>query len=276
MPSFFVLRKMKVFCRRLLTLVAAKPFSFRAGLSETPTRSVPLCGTELSRKISMKKLRSLSLAVASLFVLNFSRAASFDDVQYWVGSGANQAAFVIDWNDGKSAESLLWGYRWNGAATGLDMFQAIVSADSRLFAHVGNYAWGTAILGIGFDLNGNGSFGVTPALSFDSAGLFNSISPNDARGALEAGDHYVEGWIAGYWEYFNKANSGAAWASTSGGIADRVLADGVWDGLNFNLGFAWPGATPGEPVAVTAVPEPSALALLSFSALVLTCIHRKH
>lgn len=227
----------------------------------------------------MKKLRSLSslsLAVASWFVLNSSRAASFDAVQYWVGSGANQAAFVIDWNDGKSAESLLWGYRWNGAATGLDMFQAIVSADSRLFAHVGNYAWGTAILGIGFDLNGNGSFGVTPGLSFDSGGLFNSTSPNDARVALEAGDHYVEGWNTGYWEYFNKANSAAAWASASGGIADRVLADGAWDGLNFNLGFAWPGAAPGEPTAVTAVPEPSALALLSLSALVLTCARRKH
>lgn len=224
----------------------------------------------------LRSLRSLSLAVASVFVLNSAPAASFDDVQYWVGSGANQAAFVIDWNDGKSAESLLWGYRWNGAATGLDMFQAIVSADSRLFAHVGGYAWGTAILGVGFDLNGNGNFGVTPALSFDSAGLFNSTSPNDARVALEAGDHYVEGWSMGYWEYFNKANSGAAWASASGGIADRVLADGVWDGLNFNLGFAWPGATPGEPVAVTAVPEPSALALLSLSALVLTCVRRKH
>lgn len=224
----------------------------------------------------MKEIRSLSLAIASVFVLNSAPAASFDDVQYWVGSGANQAAFVIDWNDGKSAESLIWGYRWDGTATGLEMFQAIVNADPRLFAHVGNYSWGTAILGVGFDLNGNGSFAVTPALSFGSGGLFTSTSPNDARSAVEAGDHYVEGWATGYWEYFNKANSGAAWASASSGIADRVLADGVWDGLNFNLGFAWPGAAPGEPVAVAAVPEPSTLALISLSAFVLTCVRRKY
>jgi len=231
---------------------------------------------ELSRKISMKKLLSLSLALASLFALTSSRAATFDDVQYWVGAGANRAALVIDWNDGKPAESLLWGFRWDGAATGLDMFQAIVSADPRLYAHVGNYAWGTAILGIGFDLNDNGSFGVTPAVSFDSVGVFNSTSPNDARVALEAGDHYVEGWLTGYWEYFNKASTGDAWSAASGGIADRVLADGVWDGLNFNLGFAWPGATPSEPVAVTAVPEPSALVLLSLAAFVLTCARCKN
>ncbi|MGC3960305.1 MAG: PEP-CTERM sorting domain-containing protein [Verrucomicrobiota bacterium] len=226
----------------------------------------------------MKKLRSfrsLSLAVASGFVIFSASAATFDDVQYWVGSGANKAAFVIDWNDGKSAESLLWGYRWDGAATGLDMFQAVVNADSRLYAHVGSYAWGTAILGIGFDLNGNGNFGVTPALSFNSGGLFSSTSPNDARVSVEAGDHYVEGWNTGYWEYFNKSSAVDAWASASGGITDRVLTDGAWDGLNFNLGFAWPGATPSEPIAVTAVPEPSALALISLSALVLTCARRK-
>lgn len=224
----------------------------------------------------MYKLRLLSLALASVSILDSSRAATFDDVQYWVGSGANKAAFVIDWNDGKSAESLLWGYRWNGAATGLDMFQAIVNADPRLFAHVGSYAWGTAILGIGFDLNNNGNFGVTPALSFNGGGLFNSTSPNDARAAIEAGDHYVEGWNSGYWEYFNKASTVDAWASASAGIADRALSDGVWDGLNFNLGFAFPGAAPGEPVAVTAVPEPTALALLSLSAITLTCARRKH
>jgi hypothetical protein len=224
----------------------------------------------------MKKLRSLSLAVASLFLLTASRAATFDDIQFWVGSGANRAAFVVDWNDGKSAESLLWGFRWDGAATGLDMFQAVVNADARLFAHVGNYAWGTAILGIGFDLNGNGNFDVTPGLSFDSGGLFYSTSPNDARASVESGDHYVEGWNNGYWEYFNKANAADAWASASGGINSRALADGAWDGLNFNLGFAWPGATPSEPTAVTAVPEPTTFALLSLSALVLTCARRKH
>jgi hypothetical protein len=227
---------------------------------------------ELRRKISMKKLRLLSLALASVFLVSSPRAASFDDVEFWVGSGANKAAFVIDWNDGKPAESLLWGYRWDGSATGLDMFQAVVSADSRLFAHLGTYIWGTAVQGIGYDLNGNDSFGVSPALNFGSGGLVNTTSPDDSRIALEAGDHYVEGWNNGFWAYFNKATSGDAWASSFVGAADRLLTDGVWDGYSFAANFS--GPDPGEPLAAV-VPEPTALSLLALSALLVTCARHK-
>jgi hypothetical protein len=221
----------------------------------------------------MKKLRSVSLAIASVFVLTSSRAATFDDIQFWVGSGANQAAFVVDWNDGKAPESLLWGYRWDGAATGLDMFQAVVNADSRLFAHLGTYVWGTAVQGIGYDLNGNGNFGVTPGLSFDSGGMAFTTSPDDARVAVDAADHFVEGWNNGFWAYFTKSTFSESWASSWVGAADRLLTDGAWDGYSFAAGFV--GPEPGEPLAAV-VPEPSAFALLSLSALLVTCVRRKH
>ncbi len=35
------------------------------------------------------------------------------DIKYFVGSGTNTSAFVITWNDGKTPDSLVWGYRWN-------------------------------------------------------------------------------------------------------------------------------------------------------------------
>ena len=65
-----------------------------------------------------------------------AKAATFDDIQFWTGSGTNRAAVVIDWKDGKNPGALLWGYRWNGAATGLDMLKGVVTADKRLFAHL--------------------------------------------------------------------------------------------------------------------------------------------
>jgi hypothetical protein len=228
---------------------------------------------EFRRKISMKKLSLFSLAVASLFVLNSTRAATLDDVQFWVGSGANQAALVVDWNDGRSAESLLWGFRWDGSATGLDMFQAVVNADSRLFAHLGGYVWGTAIHGIGYDLDGDGSFGVSPSLSFDGGGLVTTSAPDDLRTPTDGADHYLEGWNAGFWGYNLKASANDAWASAVFGPAERVLADGVWDGYSFAPGFNF--TDPSEPIAATLVPEPTAFALLSISVLLLSCARRQ-
>ncbi len=160
----------------------------------------------------MKKIGLLALAVAGLFAISSARAVDFNDIQFWTGSGANQAALVIDWNDGKSAESLIWGYRWNGTATGLDMFEALVNADPHLFAHLAVFSFGTAVSGAGYDLNGNGVFDVSPTLSFDSGGLLvePSTSGNfdDSRTPTEAGDHYVEGFNSSYWAYYVKSNSG--------------------------------------------------------------------
>jgi hypothetical protein len=238
-------------------------------------KPVPPSSAELRRKISMKRPQLLSLAIASVFVINSSRAATLDDVQFWVGSGANSAALVIDWNDGKSAESLLWGYRWDGSATGLDMFQAVVNADSRLFAHLSTFSFGTSILGIGYDLNNNGAFGVTPSLNFDAGGLVveaGSGNALDARVATDNADHFIEGWNSGFWAYYTKGASSEAWASASAGAGDRVLVNGAWDGFSFALNFS--GPEPGEPFAAV-VPEPSALALLFLGAGTLLFLRKR-
>ena len=57
---------------------------------------------------------------------------TFDDIQYWVGNGSNKAALVIEWHDGNRPDAMVWGYRWDGEATGHDMIVAIAQADPRL------------------------------------------------------------------------------------------------------------------------------------------------
>ncbi|MEE6128044.1 hypothetical protein V2E39_11680 [Chryseobacterium arthrosphaerae] len=80
---------------------------------------------------------------------------SFSDIQYWVGSGSNQAAFVVQWNDSKNPDALVWGFKWDGNATGEDMLKAIAKADHRLFTLLyQGTQFGSAVGGIGFDLNG--------------------------------------------------------------------------------------------------------------------------
>jgi len=211
----------------------------------------------------VRSLTATGVAVACSAQL---AAASLDDIQFWAGSGANRAALVIDWQDAQAPQSLLWGFRWDGTATGLDMLQAVVTADPRLYAHLGQFGWGTAVFGLGYDLNDNGVFAVNPPVAFDSGGLAVDTNPDDARVAADAGDHWREGWNTGFWAYYLKGSSGDAWESAMTGAADRVLSDGAWDGYSFAAGFV--SAAPGEPVPA-AVPEPGTLALLVLGALAL-------
>jgi len=221
----------------------------------------------------MKRNTLQNFLLAALGTFTFtSPAATFDDIQFWTGSGANRAALVIDWNDGKSAESLLWGYRWDGSATGLDMLQSVVNADSRLFAHLGTYAWGTATLGIGYDLNDSGGFAVSPSLTFDSGGLVLDTNPDDARVATDAADHWLEGWNSGFWAYYLKGSATENWTSGMTGPGDRVLADGAWDGFSFAPGFA--SSDPSEPTAAI-VPEPGVVSFLALGAVTLVWSRRR-
>ena len=63
---------------------------------------------------------------------------SFDEIQFWVGAGAQRAALMIDWQEGAAEPpALAWGYRWDGTASGSDMLRAILAADDRLYAKLG-------------------------------------------------------------------------------------------------------------------------------------------
>ena len=58
---------------------------------------------------------------------------TMDMIQSWCGEGENQAALVIQWNDDEEPAALVFGYRWDGVATGADMVRAVVAANPRLY-----------------------------------------------------------------------------------------------------------------------------------------------
>lgn len=59
---------------------------------------------------------------------NDPNAVTIDDVMSWVGTGADSAVVVIDFNDGANPESYIFGYLFDGTSTG----QAALTAISTL------------------------------------------------------------------------------------------------------------------------------------------------
>jgi hypothetical protein len=189
-----------------------------------------------------------ALVVASFFSNTLKAHAQehlvgFDDVRLWAGGGAKRAALVIDWNDGKPNESLLWGFRWDGTATGEDLFRAIDAADPRLFLDVkADPMFGNFLDAIGYDADGDG---------------FSTADPDD---------HYHAGFELGnFWSYFTFESTPfgpGGWAESNVGFSIRTLADGSWDGWSWD---SFPADAPGEPVAAVAapVPEPAPALLIA-------------
>ena len=58
---------------------------------------------------------------------------SASDIQFWTGTGTNQAIIILDWDDdpGNNNIALAWGVRWNGSATATDLLDTIMAYDSR-------------------------------------------------------------------------------------------------------------------------------------------------
>lgn len=58
---------------------------------------------------------------------------SASDIQFWTGTGTNQAIIILDWDDDPSNNNiaLAWGVRWNGSATATDLLDTMMAYDSR-------------------------------------------------------------------------------------------------------------------------------------------------
>lgn len=189
---------------------------------------------------------------------------NFNDIVHWTGSGSNRAALAIDWDD--SSAPLVWGFRFNGTATGEDMFKAVVTADPRLYAKVQFFTFGGKsslfVHGIGYDRNAAG-FSISSDDDFGATGLLVSGSYEDAK-SVDPQDSYRETATAfsRTWKYFGATgfNYPPNWDGASLGATDRILTDLSWDGWRFN-------SRPeilleGPRVAFAAVPEPTSIALL--------------
>jgi len=199
----------------------------------------------------------------------------FSDIDFWVGTGPNYAAILIDWQDGKTApgeiesHALVWGYRWeNGQSPkGIDALMAIDAADPRLEIHLTSFGsvGGTKFFfGAFYDLDDDGG---TP--TFDPMGETGFASDPD--------DHFQEGIrINGYWRYLLGSGSELpeSWTVSGSGASIRTLSHESWDAWVFSDYAITPEPLPGLAAAAQPVPEPSSI-VLALSGLAFAFLRRR-
>ena len=167
---------------------------------------------------------------------------AMDDIKYWVGEGENSAALVIQWNYDDEEHSSVWGYRWSGKATGIDMIMALAQADPRLYVLTEpGTSYGTAVGGFGFDRNGNGLISLTvdgKTVSPYVSGVFTTAGYGyDDYTATDPADYWRSGWYKGYWSYWVKEGAGN-FGYSGVGASSRILQNGSWDGWNFAVNMS--------------------------------------
>jgi hypothetical protein len=216
-------------------------------------------GVEQSKAESRKRMHGVAMLLALAVAAPAPAAVtSLDDIRFWAGSGTQRAGFVLDWNgDATTDSALVWGFRWDGSASGETMLRAIVTADPRLYAKLGsNGGFGVAVRGLGHDRNDDGQFALDDGTVFDAAGIAAS-GPTDGSASVDPADDYREGWFTGVWNYATaNANpwTGGSWTYSMAGATSRQLVDGGWDSWAFTPTFRT-GAFAASPVAATSAAD---------------------
>ena len=196
-----------------------------------------------------------------------AQVVDFDDITFWVGSGANRAGLVIDFHNGGSQsavqESWVWGYRWDGVATGFDMLSAVSSADISLTVDSPGFLT-TATYVVGLNTYQGVSDFVFDDVSWGyyiaggSSVIFDSSPPFGPTGTFNAPNGGM-----------NRPSS-AQWSISTSGSADRTLADGSWDAWSFGAydPVTFDHLVPPSDAAYAAIPEPGAGVLVLVGAAV--------
>ncbi len=229
-------------------------------------------------------------------------ADTFGAIEHWTGTGANQAALVLDWHNGETNSAMAWGVRFDGSITADAAMRQILAADNRLYGAANGTFW----MAFGYDADNAGAQGVTIP-----AGTANPYTPtnglieyNEAWSMpgstpLDAGDFYGsdDGVASTSWNLYvpdsttyddngtptnpwddsgaigaSATYTGITFASASVGGLALNLQDGSWMASSFGTyDGTWTHQTPPSSAAPQAapatVPEPMTLSLLALGSL---------
>lgn len=177
----------------------------------------------------------------------------FSDILNWTGEGENQSALVIQWTMSEDllhpaddeVFSLAWGYRWKESErpTGIDMVEAIVQHDSRLYVIMASQWGGVTIRGFGYDGDNDGKIDIQnetlhlTQADFGENRIYELSEGEDSDNLISTNpnDYWQGGWYVAYASYW--LGSGEAVLTPEAYTYSQVLASGRF--LDNNSWDAW-------------------------------------
>jgi hypothetical protein len=190
---------------------------------------------------------------------------TFDDIEWWVGSGPDSAMMYVQWNDNINIpDGLVWGYLFNAGdnVTGAKMIYDIMMTDTRFYLLAQNTQYGISIGGIGFAPAKNMTLlrdGYPTPPDQDSIRLFRPQEFEDEHlnppgpstydydlwtcPACSKAAHWESGQYVAYWYYFADVAKTGAFAPADSGASNKHLQNGSRNAWNFTDLTKYPYAT---------------------------------
>ena len=164
-----------------------------------------------------------STVASAIAASSLASVAHADLVGSWtVGSGASASFLQFEFTN---SNTYLYEVRYDGSLRGDDLLAIVAAAQPGFFSYeVISFSFCDALFGIAIGSDADEGFGTPP--------------------------DYLD-----YWHYWTRASSQSAWSASMTGFADRVVADGSWDGWVFN-----------SNAAPSIVPAPATLVLVAAAA----------
>lgn len=231
--------------------------------SETRTLPIKVQGVDYRSTLPSGSGQTVYVETLSKAPAANASTFSFDDIESWAGEGEKKAGLIIQWNCAGEETALVFGFRWDGDATGADLLKAVAKANPRLYTLM-QYTnvssptdpnGGYTINGIGWDADDDGDIslidtGHNNEVYKSADGFFehprgyvpgqggSSDYDYDNWIAGDSGDFWQAGWYTnGFWSYW-VGSSPTALGFSGLGASGRVLKDGDWDGWNFDVSFS--------------------------------------
>ena len=178
---------------------------------------------------------------------------AMDDIHFWVGSGTNRAAFVVDFGlDGCSPRA--WGFRWNAPTNLAELVAAVAHEDSRLGFYADPTQADTFAAAFSYDTgDAAASFDLDSGTATDPDAWF-AVPRATSDGSVTHGQFW--NIVKGVGSAFDDV---ADWTDTTGMDAE-LLADGTWYLFRLNW-YTWDAETSayeqGDPEARRPCPAES-------------------